>query len=308
MLASSKNKNWSNPSVAGSTSPTGRSTAQLSSLLADISGYKVLLIGDAIYDEYVYVRPQGKSPKENIISNKVLDSESFRGGVWAAQAHISAFVRDADVYSFSRSGTIRKRRYVEQGYIRKLFETHEAEASEPQEEPSFSDYDLVVVTDFGHGVVTPNLIENMIRGSRFLAVNAQTNSANHGFNLITKYRHADYVVVDELEARLAAHDRDSKIEDVILKLGFKRIIVTLGPNGAIGYDGDFHRSPGFTRTVVDTMGAGDAFFCVTAPFAAAGAEMPELLRIGNAAGAIKCGVVGHRTSVDRDSLVAYLNI
>ena len=126
--------------------------------------------------------------------------------------------------------------------------------------------------------------------------------------MITKYRHADYVVLDELEARLAAHDRDSPIEKIIEKLGFKRIVVTLGPNGAIGYDGEFHRSPGMTKQIVDTMGAGDAFFCVTAPFAAAGAEMPELLRIGNAAGAIKCGVVGHRTSVDKTSLMAYLNI
>ena len=265
-------------------------------------------MGDGIYDEYVYVLPQGKSPKENIISNRIMDSEGFKGGVWAAQAHIAAFVGYTDLYCFSRAGTIRKRRYVEQGYIRKLFETHEAGASEPQEEPAYSDYDLVVVTDFGHGAITPEMIENMIRGSRFLAVNAQTNSANLGFNLITKYRHADYVVLDELEARLAAHDRDSPIEKIIEKLGFKRIVVTLGPNGAIGYDGDFHRSPGMTKQIVDTMGAGDAFFCVTAPFAAAGADMPDLLAIGNAAGAIKCGVVGHRTYVDLASLMAYLNI
>jgi sugar/nucleoside kinase (ribokinase family) len=55
------------------------------------------------------------------------------------------------------------------------------------------------------------------------------------------------------------------------------------------------------------MGAGDAFFCVTAPFAAAGASMPELLEIGNAAGAIKCGVVGHREAVTKAALMAYLN-
>jgi bifunctional ADP-heptose synthase (sugar kinase/adenylyltransferase) len=305
MLASSKNKNWSNPSAAGSTSPTGRSTAQLSSLLADISGYRVLLVGDGINDEYVYVRPQGKSPKENIITNRILRAESFKGGVWAASRHVEGFCSDVTVLAGS---TITKRRYVEEGYIRKLFEVHENHGHEPTEQPAYSDYDLVIVADFGHGAITKDMIESLIRGSRFLAVNAQTNSANLGFNLITKYRHADYVVLDELEARLAAHDRDSPIEKIIEKLGFKRIVVTLGPHGAIGYDGDFHRSPGMTKQVVDTMGAGDAFFCVTAPFAAAGADMPDLLAIGNAAGAIKCGVVGHRTPVDRASLTAYLNI
>src|SRR3990167_2622079 len=306
MLASSKNKNLLNLLVVESISLKDQSTARLSSLLEAISKYRVLLLGDGIVDEYVYVKPQGKSPKENIISNKIINSERFRGGVWAAGSHIEGFVADCEVMA-GRKTTV-KRRYVEQGYIRKLFETHEEESAEAQIDPCYSDYDLVVVTDFGHGAISDLMIEELIRGSRFLAVNAQTNSANLGFNLITKYRHADYVVLDELEARLAAHDRDSPIEKIIEKLGFKRIVVTLGPNGAIGYDGDFHWAPGLTSQIVDTMGAGDAFFCVTAPFAAAGAEIPDLLKIGNAPGAIKCGVVGHRKSVDPAALKEYLGL
>jgi sugar/nucleoside kinase (ribokinase family) len=273
--------------------------------MADISGYKVLVVGDGIYDEYVYVKPQGKSPKENIITNRILRSESFKGGVWAAAKHVEGFCGDVTVVSGS---AITKLRYVEEGLIRKLFEVHQDEDQDKPDAPAYSDYDLVIVTDFGHGAISPEMIETMIQQSKYLAVNAQTNSANLGFNLITKYRKADYVVIDELEARLAAHDRDSPIEKIIEKLGFKKIIVTLGPYGAIGFDGGFHRAPGQKRPVLDTMGAGDAFFCVTAPFAAAGAGMQDLLEIGNAAGAIKCGVVGHRTSVDRAALTAYLNI
>lgn len=304
MKAISQSKKPSRLTVVESSLPKARSTPQLNSLLGTISGYKVLVVGDGIVDEYVYVRPQGKSPKENVITNKLLRSESFKGGVWAAARHVEGFCGYVTVLAGS---TITKRRYVEEGYIRKLFEVHQDQTQEPTGDPVYSDYDLVIAADFGHGAVSPEMIERMIRGSRFLAVNAQTNSANMGFNLITKYRHADYVVLDELEARLAAHDRDSPIEKIVEKLGFKKIVVTLGPRGAIGYDGQFHLSPGLTKQIVDTMGAGDAFFCVTAPFAAAGASMPDLLAIGNAAGAIKCGVVGHRTSVDRAGLMAYLN-
>src|SRR3990167_5791650 len=188
-----QNKNSLNLSVVESISRKDQSTAQLSSLLEVISGYRVLLLGDGIVDEYVYVKPQGKSPKENIISNKIINSERFRGGVWAAAAHVEGFVGDCTVIE-GRKTTV-KRRYVEQGYIRKLFETHEEESSEAQIDPCYSDYDLVVVTDFGHGAISDLMIEELIRGSRFLAVNAQTNSANLGFNLITKYRHADYVVI-----------------------------------------------------------------------------------------------------------------
>ena len=110
-----------------------------------------------------------------------------------------------------------------------------------------------------------------------------------------------------MEARLAAHDRESPIEDVILALGFKNIIVTMGINGATGFDGVFERSKALTNTVVDTMGAGDAFLCVAAPFAAAGASMRDVLKIGNAAGAAKVGIIGHRSSVGKEQLMEYLN-
>ena len=73
------------------------------------------------------------------------------------------------------------------------------------------DFDLVIVTDFGHGLVTPSMIAMLERSARFLAVNAQSNSANMGFNLITRYSRADYICIDVPEARLAASDRFSDV-------------------------------------------------------------------------------------------------
>jgi sugar/nucleoside kinase (ribokinase family) len=169
--------------------------------LARIKDLKVLVVGDAIMDEYRYVTAIGKAIKENALSLKFERSEEFRGGVWAAASHTAELL----------SG--------------------------------IGGYDLVIVTDFGHGTMTPELIARVSREARYLAVNAQTNSTNFGFNLITKYPRADFVVLDELEARLAAHDKDSPIEDVILAISaiFKKIIVTMGANGAVGFDGAFER-------------------------------------------------------------------
>ena len=277
----------------------------LASLLEQVSRYKVLLVGDGIHDHYIYVRPQGKSPKENVITNEVLDSEHFLGGVWAAAEHVRNFCADVDVALGPVITT--KRRYIEKTYMQKLFSAYEYDDAIKGPDFRFQDYDLVIVTDFGHGCVTNAMIEGLCSESRFLAVNAQTNSANLGFNLVTKYPHADYVVVDELEARLAAHDRESPIEVVMEDLGFKRMIVTLGPNGSVGYDnGEFVRVPAVSGKIVDTMGAGDAFFCVTAPFAAAGADIEMLCRIGNAAGAAKCSVVGHRRAVTLEAIRPFL--
>jgi sugar/nucleoside kinase (ribokinase family) len=274
--------------------------------LDKVADYRVLIVGDAIMDEYRYVKPVGKAVKEAAISATVGSSEVFRGGVWAAAQHTLGFCAQVDVMTSNK--VMWNTRLVDDTYMRKLFVLHEIRDNDrAAQDCDIRSYDAVIVIDFGHGTMTRDLIERVTREARYLAVNAQTNSTNYGFNLITKYPRADYVVVDELEARLAAHDRDGDIEDVILKLGFRNIIVTRGANGAIGFDGAFERQKAITDKVLDTMGAGDAFLCVTAPYAAAGASMRDLIKIGNAAGAVKVGIVGHRGSVEKHTLREYLN-
>ena len=271
-----------------------------------VKDLKVLFVGDAIMDEYVYVKVIGKAVKESALSALRGRTEQFKGGVWAAAEHARNFCAKVDVLRGDH--TMWNSRLVDDVYLRKLFVVHDMRENDADSHKyDILDYDLVVVTDFGHGTMTKALIDRVTKGARFLAVNTQTNATNYGFNLITKYPRADLVVLDELEARLAARDRDSSIEDVILELGYGKIIVTRGIHGAIGFDGAFERQGALTDKVIDTMGAGDAFLSVCAPFAAAGASMKELIQIGNAAGAIKVGIVGHRSSVDRETLEKYLN-
>lgn len=274
-------------------------------LIESIKDYNVLFVGDAIVDEYHYVTSLSKTPKEHLIPVAFNSSEIFAGGVDAAAAHLRSFC--ASVTVCKNGGAIHKVRFVDKLYTRKLFEVHYQEEVNPDYSAIDGDYDAVVVTDFGHGQICSDTIERL-KSMPFVAINAQTNSANYGYNLITKYSKADYIVIDEPEARLAAADRTSPIEDVILKLSDGRcnkFVVTHGSNGAIGYDGAFHRCPAFTDRVVDTMGAGDAFFAVTAPMARRG-EMADLLRIGNAAGALKTQIVGHRRSITKDELIEFL--
>ena len=271
-----------------------------------VKNMRVLFVGDAIMDEYIYVKVIGKAVKESALSSPKGKTDQFKGGVWAAARHAENFCAQVDVMRGNQ--TTWNSRLVDDVYLRKLFVIHEPRINDiPSKEYRIKDYDLVVICDFGHGTMTKELIEKVTREARFLAVNAQTNATNYGFNLITKYPRADLVVLDELEARLAAHDKDAPIEDVILELGYSRIIVTQGARGAIGFDGAFERQAALTDQIRDSMGAGDAFLSVVAPFAAAGFSMKELLRIGNAAGAIKTQIVGHSKSVTKEELEKYLN-
>jgi bifunctional ADP-heptose synthase (sugar kinase/adenylyltransferase) len=273
-------------------------------LIESVRDLSVLFVGDTIVDEYQYVRPLGKSPKENLIPALALEREVFVGGTHAAANHARSFCKRVQVCCGDMQ--IRKVRMVDKNYLRKLYEVHYPVPAEPS--PALTDADVTVVTDFGHGFVTRDMITELC-DRPFVAVNAQTNAANIGFNLITKYPRADYIVVDEPEARLAAADTESPIEAVIDKLAHGRcdkFVVTHGRHGAYGYDRGRHfHCKAFTDRVVDTMGAGDAFFAVTATMAKEGG-MDDLLMIGNAAGALKTQIVGHRSSVTKENLLEYL--
>jgi len=321
----------------------------LHALIDKVKDFKVLIVGDVIIDEYQYVAPLGKSPKENMIATLFQDREIFAGGVIAAANHVAGFCKEVEVLTclgdqdsyedlvrdslkpnvrltaLHRTGapTTRKTRFVETGYLRKLFEVYSMDDTPLNEsleislnkviEEKAKGADLVIVTDFGHGLIGPSSVQALIDHAKFLAVNTQSNSANTGFNLISKYPKADYVCIDTPEARMATADKHSEIGEIATEKLPKKIdcgcfIITHGNQGCVAYDKDIgtHRIPVFTKTVVDTVGAGDAFFAVTAPLVAAGGSLNHIGFIGNAAGAIKVGIVGHRESVEKTPLMKYI--
>lgn len=276
-------------------------------VLDSVKPLKVLMMGDHIIDRYAFVKVTGKSAKDAILASTLTKNEEYTGGIHAAAKHVRAFCDTVDIYTSEKINIAQK--YIEDAHYRKVFSVNSVSEITLYESPvpDIASYDLVIVIDFGHGTMTKELIAKVSKEARFLAVNAQTNGTNYGYNLITKYPRADYVVLDELEARLAAQEPKAPLEDVILKLGYRKMVVTCGKNGAIGYDGAFERLSAMTETVVDTLGAGDAFLSVTAPFASRGASLRELLRIGNAAGAVKVAIVGHRASVTKEQLEEQLD-
>ena len=68
---------------------------------------KVLVVGDAIIDEYRYVVPMGKSPKENMIATRFESKETFAGGAIATANHVAGHVRTS---GFADSARIKHRR------------------------------------------------------------------------------------------------------------------------------------------------------------------------------------------------------
>ena len=94
---------------------------------------------------------------------------------------------------------------------------------------------------------------------------------------LAQVAHADYVIPNETEAEALAGMPVHNLEDAracaqkLLDGGVRRVIVTLGANGALcaGPDGMTH-VPAFAVQPVDTTGAGDAFIGSLACFLAEG--------------------------------------
>jgi rfaE bifunctional protein nucleotidyltransferase chain/domain len=323
---------------------------KITDLMHKMSKMRVLVVGEAIVDEYRYVLPMGKAPKENIIATRLQDREVFMGGVIATANNAASFCEAVDILTIigerdsheaairdalrenvsmrclMRRGapTIHKTRYVDPTMLRKLFEVYEMDdvPLSPRDEgrlcdmfrEAVSDVDIVIVNDFGHGMIGDRLVQTITEHSPFLALNAQTNSANIGFNVISRYPRADFVCVDALEARLASQDRTGELTQIINQylpaaLTCDRFMITNGRHGSLTYErGDVVRSiPAFATKVVDTMGAGDAVLAVAAPAVAAGAALDLVGFIGNVVGAQKVEIVGHQRSIDRIAVLKALN-
>ncbi len=220
------------------------------------------------------------------------------------------------------TNTIIKRRFVSEGSNRKLFEIcymKDNDIAKREEshiarhlEKVISNYDLVVVSDFGHGLLTKKLIDLICAKAKYLAINAQTNSANIGFNMVTKYPRANCVCIDELELRFAAHDKFSDLrqlaKNVYNQIGCEQIIATMGWHGSLCYshkDG-YHETPAFSYRVVDAIGAGDAFFAFVAPCFAGGMPQDLVSFIGNAVGSLAVQIVCNREPVRTVDLIKFM--
>jgi rfaE bifunctional protein nucleotidyltransferase chain/domain len=302
---------------------------------------RVLVVGEAIIDEYTYCEAIGKSGKEPVLASRFVGTDRFGGGVLACANHLAGFVKSVDVLTLIGQGgdeaefvraalkpivtpillekpgapTIVKQRFVEKYLSQKMFEVYRMDDRplDPETDAALCsrlrsilpDYDLVVVADYGHGMLSASAIDVLCKLSRFLAVNTQSNAGNHGFNMISKYPRADYVCLAQREVALETRNQqltdEEMAEHVSAKLDCARVMITRGSAGTLYHTlpDRFTRVPALATRIVDRIGAGDAVLCVTALCAAMDAEPEVTAFLGNVVGAEAVAILGNQRSVER---------
>ncbi len=316
-------------------------------ILDDFEGKKVLVVGDTIIDEYCFVEPKGRAMKDPMLSVEYLSEETYAGGILAIANHVSNFVKDVTVLTLlgdrmdykdliltrlkknvkpvffvkKDAPTTKKKRYINNTRKEKLFKIEyindhpidrELEAALvnflERELPSF---DLVLVGDFGHGFINEKIIDALEKKARYLAVNAQTNSANMGFNYITRYNKPSFVAMDGSELRHAIGDRFNNHDLLMHKLheqkGFNNFLVTLGKEGAAYFNQrSITRAPSMASKVLDVVGAGDAVFSIISLFAHHDCDEDLIPFIANCAGGVAVNIMGNKESVTKEALLDFI--
>jgi len=322
---------------------------QFKEIIESFSRLKVLIVGDIIFDRYSTVCVQGLTSKNKILSGRYISEETQAGGALAVFRHIRQFTSHVKLISIVGAEswveksllqtihpdedqvlripdftTLIKQRFVEpfrEGKeLSKLFSVNYIDAYHPGSdvhrfvreriESQISDVDLVLVADFGHGLIDDTTVKLLQDKAPFLALNCQTNSNNHGFNIINrKYQRADSFSLDRTEMTLACGLRefDSFKELTALSdaMQAKYAWLTQGDIETIGLNraNEPCRCAPFENTVVDTIGAGDAFCALASLAAVAEIPLPMSTFLGQLAGSQAVGIIGNRDSITKSKIL-----
>jgi rfaE bifunctional protein kinase chain/domain len=322
------------------------SASEILSYVEWLRGMRVLVVGEAILDEYVYCEAMGKSGKEPVLAMRYQSSDLQAGGTLAIANHTAEFSEHVHIacnlgeketheqfvrdhlkpsilpYFLYKTGspTILKRRYVDTYTRAKLLGVYTIndEPLAPRDdeefcqilEPLLEECHVVIVADYGHGLLTPRAVDLLCSKARFLAVNTQLNAANAGFHTISKYPRADYVCMHEGELRMDARDQRSDVADLVLDLAerihCKAAMVTRGKTGTLLFDKNdgFFNCPALAESVVERIGAGDAVLAMSSLCVASGVPAAVTSFLSNLAGAQAVSVVGNSASISRIKLIA----
>jgi cytidyltransferase-like protein len=283
---------------------SGFTLMQLKAFLAKASTLRVCVIGEAIVDEWVDVTLTNLSTQSRCVAGLETARVQQVGGAGIVALHLANFVKQVDCFTNGlttqwpervhvhqlSTGELVETRFVDRETGRPVFKTKRMAIGEVAHDrlPDFDDYDLVLVADFGHGLVDAAEVGRRIAARRHavVAVMAQVNSSNYGYNLPIKHAGADYYSLNRTEAELCLHERDLPLEALVRRsaalLRAEALSVTDGEHGVMLKLGqDLCALPSLSVSAVDTIGCGDAYFALSSIGVAAGLPAPVIALAGS---------------------------
>ncbi len=317
--------------------------------LKDFQKLKILVIGETIIDQYSFCDPLNKSGKDPMLVLKHNKTEEYLGGAIAIAKHLENFSKKItlltmlgekmeyqnkikkeiskttkiEIINKKNSNTIIKKRYLDEITNNKLLGVYEINddnlnlSDEKKLQRKLKSivpkYDLVIVSDYGHGFISTKSAKLISKLSKYLALNAQINSSNVGYHTLKNYRNTDCLIINEKEIRHELRNRTGKVEILMKNLSklqnISNLIVTQGTEGSILYNNKhnrFHYCDAFSKTAIDKIGAGDTMLSVIGLCLKNKIDLDLSLLLSSLAAAQSVKTMGNKKSLDKISLIKSL--
>lgn len=216
--------------------------------------FRVLIIGELIFDQYCFGSVIGKSGKEPHLVFKENTQDIYVGGAGVIARHISSFVKRINLISqfgnekhlkkvlnksFSKNiikhfvnnnkeqyNSIVKKRFIDQISNYKMFGSYIIPNKSSKNlnlkliskiKSKIKNSDIIIVSDYNHNFLDKKSAEYLSRINSFKAVNTQLNSSNMNLHSLQNYKNIDLVVINETELRLEFGEEDSNLKLLALK-------------------------------------------------------------------------------------------
>jgi D-beta-D-heptose 7-phosphate kinase/D-beta-D-heptose 1-phosphate adenosyltransferase len=169
-------------------------------------------------------------------------------------------------------------------------------------------YDMVILSDYGKGVLTDELCEDIIKLSNKHDVRVLVDPKGSDFS---KYKGSYLLTPNKKEAILATGieiDSKESLKKALLKLkeecDLGISLITLSEDGIATYDEELKIFPTVAKEVFDVTGAGDTVIASIAYALSAGKNIEDTSAFANLAAGVVVGKIGSAT-VTINEIVEY---
>lgn len=312
-------------------------------LFQDFNNKKVLIVGDAMIDAYMWGEINRMSPEAPVSVVDVKKHESRLGGAANVALNVKALGATPILCSVVGTGnrgslfnelmnesklstvgilsnnkrktTIKTRVIAEKKHQLRIDEEDTHPIQQAKEflkltESLMNDIDVIILQDYNKGVLTPEVIESVIATANKKGVPTIVDPKKQNFN---SYKNCTIFKPNLLEIKAGMNiefdeDNIAEIEsasaELRKKISANGVLLTLSERGiCINSEEKFTHTPAFKKNIIDISGAGDTVVSVASLCLASKMNYTQLSILSNLAGGIVCEEVGV-VSINKEKLLA----
>jgi D-beta-D-heptose 7-phosphate kinase/D-beta-D-heptose 1-phosphate adenosyltransferase len=164
---------------------------------------------------------------------------------------------------------------------------------------TIKEFDMVILSDYGKGVLTDELCQGIITLCNTNSVKVLVDPKGSDYS---KYRGAYLLTPNKKEAMLATKIDivdEASLKEALLKLknecNLGISLITLSEDGIATYENELKRFPTVAKEVFDVTGAGDTVIASIAFALSAGKSIEETAKFANLAAGVVVGKIGSAT-------------